>query len=142
MSSQTEALLMTASRAQLTREVIIPKLKSGYIVVADRFQDSTIAYQGGGRGLDVSFLKKINLFATEKIVPDLTFYIDLKEEEGFKRVNKKEFDRIENAGRVFQSNVRLEYLRLAEEEPKRVILINGNNSIENIHSIIWKNITK
>ena len=141
MSSQTEALLMTASRAQLTREVIIPKLEDGYVIVADRFQDSTIAYQGGGRGLDVSFLSNLNLFATEKLVPDLTFYLDITVEEGYRRVNKKIFDRIENAGKHFQSRVRSEYLKLVEKEPNRVILVDGNDSVEKIHSIIWNKIS-
>lgn len=140
MSSETEALLMTASRAQLTREVILPKLESGYVVIADRFQDSTIAYQGGGRGLDVSFLRNLNLFATKKLNPDLTFYIDVTPEEGFRRANKKKFDRIENAGKHFQSKVRSEYLKLVEKEPKRVILVDGNESKEEIHSIIWNKI--
>ncbi len=141
MSSQTEALLMTASRAQLTREVILPKLNNGYVVVADRFQDSTIAYQGGGRGLDVSFLRNLNLFATEKLIPDLTFYIDVTAEEGFRRANKTKFDRIENAGKHFQSKVRSEYLKLVKKEPKRVILVDGKDSIEKIHSIIWDKIS-
>ena len=141
MSSQTEALLMTASRAQLTREVILPKLDNGYVVVADRFQDSTIAYQGGGRGLDVSFLRDLNLFATEKLIPDLTFYIDVTAEEGFRRANKTKFDRIENAGKHFQSKVRSEYLKLVKKEPKRVILVDGKGSIEKIHSIIWNKIS-
>ena len=69
MSNETEALLMTASRAQLTREVIIPKLNDGYVVIADRFQDSTIAYQGGGRGLDISFLKSLNLSLSSVLSP-------------------------------------------------------------------------
>ena len=141
MSSQTEALLMTASRAQLTREVIIPKLDNGYVVVADRFQDSTIAYQGGGRGLDVSFLRDLNLFATEKLIPDLTFYIDVTAEEGFRRANNTKFDRIENAGKHFQSKVRSEYLKLVKKEPHRVILVDGQDSIEKIHSIIWNKIS-
>lgn len=141
MSSQTEALLMTASRAQLTREVILPKLHNGYVVVADRFQDSTIAYQGGGRGLDVPFLRDLNLFATEKLIPDLTFYIDVTAEEGFRRANNTKFDRIENAGKHFQSKVRSEYLKLVKKEPNRVILVDGKDSIEKIHSIIWNKIS-
>lgn len=140
MSARAEALLMTASRAQLTREVIIPKLKNGYVVVADRFQDSTIAYQGGGRGLDISFLKNLNLFATEKLSPSLTFYIDVTANEGYRRVNKKNFDRIENAGKSFQSKVRSEYLKLVKREPNRVLFVDGMSPIERIHSIIWNKI--
>ena len=129
MSNETEALLMTASRAQLTREVIIPKLNEGYVVIADRFQDSTIAYQGGGRGLDISFLKILNLFATNNLIPNLTFYIDISANEGLRRTAMNEFDRIENAGENFQVNVRNEYLKLVKMEPQRVFLVDGTKTI-------------
>ena len=142
MSNETEALLMTASRAQLTREVIIPKLNEGYVVVADRFQDSTIAYQGGGRGLDISFLKILNLFATNNLIPDLTFYIDISANEGLRRTAMNEFDRIENAGENFQVNVRNEYLKLVKKEPQRVFLVDGTKTINDIHKEIWSKIEK
>ena len=77
MNSRTEALLMMASRAQLTKEIIIPKLKSGFVIIADRYIDSTIAYQGAGRGLSIDLLDKINNFATYELKPDITFLIDL-----------------------------------------------------------------
>ena len=77
MSSRTEALLMTASRAQLTKEVIIPKLKSGHWVISDRYSDSTLAYQGGGRNIDINWLNTLNLFATFEIIPDLTIFLDV-----------------------------------------------------------------
>ena len=142
MSNETEALLMTASRAQLTREVIVPKLNEGYVVIADRFQDSTIAYQGGGRGLDISFLKILNLFATNNLIPNLTFYIDISANEGLKRTAMNEFDRIENAGENFQVNVRNEYLKLVKMEPQRVFLVDGSKTINDIHKEIWSKIEK
>jgi len=142
MSNETEALLMTASRAQLTREVIIPKLNDGYVVIADRFQDSTIAYQGGGRGLDISFLKSLNLFATNNLIPNMTFYIDISAKEGLKRTSMNEFDRIENAGENFQVNVRNEYLNLVKMEPQRVFLVDGTKTINDIHKEIWSKIEK
>ena len=142
MSNETEALLMTASRAQLTREVILPKLNEGYVVIADRFQDSTIAYQGGGRGLDISFLKILNLFATNNLIPNLTFYIDISANEGLKRTAMNEFDRIENAGENFQVNVRNEYLKLVKMEPQRVFLVDGSKTINDIHKEIWSKIEK
>jgi dTMP kinase len=77
MGERTEALLMTASRAQLTHDVIIPSLDSGLIVIADRFKDSTLAYQGGGRGLDINYLLQLNDFATYELDPDITFFIDV-----------------------------------------------------------------
>ena len=82
MSARAEALLMTASRAQLTKDTILPALERGTCVIADRYQDSTLAYQGGGRGLDVDYLIQLNTFATYALEPDLTFYIDISSEEG------------------------------------------------------------
>jgi dTMP kinase len=142
MSNETEALLMTASRAQLTREVIIPKLNEGFVVVADRFQDSTIAYQGGGRGLDISFLEMLNLFATNHLIPNMTFYIDISAKEGLKRTISNEFDRIENAGEAFQVRVRNEYLNLIKKEPQRVFLVDGAKTVTEIHEEIWSKIEK
>ena len=142
MSNETEALLMTASRAQLTREVIIPKLNEGFVVVADRFQDSTIAYQGGGRGLDISFLKMLNLFATNHLIPSMTFYIDISAKEALKRTISNEFDRIENAGESFQVKVRDEYLKLTKKEPKRVFFVDGTKKITEIHEEIWSKVKK
>ena len=142
MSNETEALLMTASRAQLTREVIIPKLNEGFVVVADRFQDSTIAYQGGGRGLDISFLEMLNLFATNHLIPNMTFYIDISAKEGLKRTISNEFDRIENAGEAFQVRVRNEYLKLTKKEPQRVFLVDGTKTVTEIHEEIWSKIEK
>ena len=142
MSNETEALLMTASRAQLTREVIIPKLNEGFVIVADRFQDSTIAYQGGGRGLDISFLKMLNLFATNHLVPSMTFYIDISAKEALKRTISNEFDRIENAGESFQVKVRDEYLKLTKEESKRVFFVDGTKKITEIHEEIWSKVKK
>jgi len=142
MSNETEALLMTASRAQLTREVIIPKLKEGFVVIADRFQDSTIAYQGGGRGLDISFLEMLNLFATNHLIPNITFYIDISAKEGLKRTISNEFDRIENAGEAFQVRVRNEYLNLIKKEPQRVFLVDGAKTVTEIHEEIWSKIEK
>lgn len=142
MSNETEALLMTASRAQLTREVIIPKLNEGFVVIADRFQDSTIAYQGGGRGLDISFLKMLNLFATNHLIPSMTFYIDISAKEALKRTISNDFDRIENAGESFQVKVRDEYLKLTKEEPKRVFFVDGTKKITEIHEEIWSKVEK
>ena len=77
LTSRTEALLMTASRAQLTNQKILPALNSGKCVIADRFSDSTLAYQGGGRGLDLDYLISLNDFATNGAIPDITFNLDI-----------------------------------------------------------------
>ena len=97
MSSRTEALLMCASRAQLTKNIIMPELKSGKWVIADRYSDSTLAYQGGGRGIDLDWLVKLNEFATFGTQPDVTFYIDVDSDIGLQRRNSISGDRIERA---------------------------------------------
>ena len=138
MESRTEALLMTASRSQLTNEKIIPALDKGVCVVADRFKDSTLAYQGGGRGLDLDFLLKLNDFATYDIDPDITFNIDLEAELAFDRSKSNESDRIENAGIDFQKRVRNSYVDISKRFFKRVITVNGEDSISLIQNTIWK----
>lgn len=136
MSDRAEALLMIASRAQLTDKVILPYLMDGRWVVADRYADSTLAYQGGGRGLSSTALEEINYFGTYTLKPDLTFFIDISVEEANKRVSVSR-DRIEKEGDEFQQRVRDFYTDLHTKEPERVILINGENSVDAIHSEIW-----
>ena len=138
MSARAEALLMTASRAQLTKDTILPALERGTCVIADRYHDSTLAYQGGGRGLDVDYLIQLNTFATYALDPDLTFYIDISSEEGLKRSGTLNPDRIESAGKIFQEKVREQYLKLAHTYPNRFIIIDGTGTIEGIHGTIWK----
>ena len=136
MSDRAEALLMIASRAQLTDKAILPYLLNGRWVVADRYADSTLAYQGGGRGLSSTALEEINYFGTYTLKPDLTFFIDISVEEGNKRMSVSR-DRIEKEGEEFQQKVRDFYTNLYTKEPERVILINGENSIDAIHNEIW-----
>ena len=140
MNFETEALLMTASRAQLTEEVIRPLLVKGFFVIADRFSDSTLAYQGGGRKLDLNILKKINSFATKNLVPDITFLIDIKPEDAMMRSGLTSPDRIEGAGIDLQKDVQKTYLSLAKEFSNRFIILDGYDSISSIHSIIWDKI--
>lgn len=136
MSPRTEALLMTASRAQLTKEKIIPSLGDGSFVIADRFKDSTLAYQSGGRGLDMDYLVSLNDFATHNLEPDLTILLDIDAESSF-QISKNDFDRIESAGLEFQNNVRKIYIELAEKFSDRFFIINARDSISTIHSRIW-----
>jgi len=140
LSSKAEALLMTASRAQLTKYKILPSIEKGIWVIADRYHDSTFAYQGGGRGINKDFLIKLNEFATYKLNPDLTFFIDISAEDALKRSHKTNLDRIESLGPKFQNKVRNSYLYLVNKFPNRIIQINGNNSIKVIHSTIWEKI--
>ena len=135
MSDRAEALLMIASRAQLTDKVILPHLLNGRWMIADRYADSTLAYQGGGRGLNSTALEEINYFGTYTLKPDLTFFIDISVEEANKRMSVSR-DRIEKEGQEFQQRVRDFYTNLHSKEPERVILINGENSIDAIHNEI------
>ena len=139
ISDRTEALLMTGSRSQLTHEIIIPNLNKGLHVLADRYSDSTLAYQGGGRQIDIEWLIRLNQFATYDIEPNVTFYIDVLPEEALKRKNQEK-DRIEMAGIELQSRVRNAYLELAKGFQSRYIIIDGHDSIDNIHEIIINHI--
>ena len=140
MSSRTEAMLMCASRAQLTKNIIIPELKSGKWVIADRYSDSTLAYQGGGRGIDLDWLVRLNDFATFGIQPDVTFYIDVDTDIGLQRRNNISDDRIEKAGLEFQNEIRNKYLEIIDNFSNRCVLIDGKLSIKEISDLIWKEI--
>jgi dTMP kinase len=135
MFFETELLLFSASRAQLVREEIIPKLQNGFIVLSDRFHDSSIAYQGFGRGLDAQFVTDLQKFAIGKAVPDLTFFIDIPIEEVIRRklkVDKQNLDRIEVSKMDFYEKVRNGYQKIVEIE-ERFITIDGLMSIENVY---------
>ena len=135
ISDRTEALLMTGSRAQLTYEIVMPNLINGKNVVADRFYDSTLAYQGGGRNLDLDWLIKLNDFAAYELEPDVTFLVDILPEEASKRKSKEE-DRIERAGIELQTLVRNTYLELSIKFKERFVVIDGHETIESIHASI------
>ena len=139
MSDRAEALLMIASRAQLTDKVILPQIIDGKWVVADRYADSTLAYQGGGRGLSVNSLDMINEFGTYTLKPDLTFFIDISVDIANSRM-RVERDRIEKEGNDFQQRVRDQYLKLSEKDSDRVVVINGDKSIDEIKADIWTHI--
>ena len=140
MSSRTEAMLMCASRAQLTKNIIIPELKSGKWVIADRYSDSTLAYQGGGRGIDLDWLVKLNEFATFGTQPDVTFYIDVDSDIGLQRRNSISGDRIERVGSEFQNEIRNKYLEIINNFSNRCVLVDGKLSIKEISDLIWKEI--
>lgn len=135
LSARTEALLMCAARAQLTHTRILPRLKTGTWIIADRYSDSTLAYQGAGRQLDLEWLNKLNQFATESTEPDITFFVDIDPREGRRRMGARP-DKIEAEGIEFQQRVREQYLVLAERFPRRFITVDGADTIENIHKEI------
>ena len=142
MADRTETLLMTASRAQLTHDIIIPSQEKGKFVIADRFADSTLAYQGGGRGLNLDWLIKLNEFATFGVRPDLTFFIDVTAVVGARRRSTVHPDRLENVGHDFQEKVRNQYLKLVKLFPDRLITLDGMESPDVIHTRIWSEINK
>ncbi len=138
MVIETEIFLFSASRAQLVREVIRPCLEDGYYVISDRFHDSSTAYQGYGRGLSVDSIVKINNLAIGNTVPDITFFIDISNEEAAERKAKTsmaDLDRIEISDENFFERVRNGYLEIAESE-KRFRVIDGTKSVKEINEKI------
>lgn len=138
MVMETEIFLFSASRAQLVREVIRKYLDNGYYVISDRFHDSSTAYQGYGRGLQVEAIKQINKIAIGETIPDITFFIDIPNNVASDRKAKKSdlnLDRIEVSDDLFFERVREGYLSLAESE-KRFRVIDGTESIEKINEQI------
>ena len=132
MGDRTESLLMTASRTQLTQEVIIPNMDQGKFVIADRYSDSTLAYQGGGRNLDIEWLIELNNYATFTLLPDITFFVDIRSEEALRRLDSNK-DRIEGEGIEFQARVRKTYHELAERFNDRYVILDGYGEIDDIH---------
>ena len=141
MVARTEALLMTASRSQLTKEVILPNLEQNRWVIADRYADSTLAYQGGGRELNLDWLQDLNKFATYDLEPNITFVIDILPKEALGRRGQTE-DRIEVEGIAFQKKVRQTYLELAQQYSDRIIVIDGHMGREIIQDNIWDEIKR
>jgi dTMP kinase len=130
MDPSTESILLSACRAQLTREIIIPALERGNIVICDRYADSTLAYQGYGRGINLEWLEKLNAFATAGLKPDITLLVDLPVDEALNRMQSKSFDRIEMEGIEFLDKVRSGYLELTDRFSKRYFMIDGMETIE------------
>lgn len=130
MDPSTELILLSASRAQLTREIIIPALERGNVVICDRYADSTLAYQGYGRGINLEWLEKLNAFATAGLKPDITLLVDLPVDEALNRMQSKSFDRIEMEGIEFLEKVRSGYLELTDRFSKRYFMIDGMETIE------------
>jgi len=138
-----ELFLFEASRAQIVKDVILPALRSGKVVICDRFTDATIAYQGFGEGLDIAFVERLNNLATDGLVPALTVLLDIDSVEGLKRRLKvRKADRIESKSKKFHKKVRKGYLYLAKKYPKRIKLISTDGSInrvqENVREVIIK----
>lgn len=137
VSSTCESFLFLADRAQHVDCIIKPTLESGTIVLCDRYIDSTVAYQGYGRGLNIEQIKKLNNIATSGLKPDLTLVFDVDIETSSARVGNNK-DRMELAGKKFFERVRQGFLEIAKQEPQRVKVINSADTIENIHANVVK----
>ncbi len=133
MTARTEFLLYSASRANLTEKIIIPALREGKIVISDRYFDSSTAYQGFGRGIEMEYVDVINRFATFGLMPDITFIIDVRIETSIERKNLR--DRIESEGLEFLERVKKAYLEMAKKS-ERFVLIDGERDPNLIHDEI------
>ncbi|GMR03292.1 MAG: dTMP kinase [Thermodesulfovibrionia bacterium] len=145
MDPLTELLLYFSSRAQHVREVIYPALIENTVVITDRFSDSTVAYQGYARGLDLTIIKTLDDIVTPDLKPYVTFLLDINVEDGLKRNRgARKIDRFELETMEFHNRVRNGYVQLAEEEPNRIKIINAsgsagevNKKIIEILEILW-----
>lgn len=138
LADSAEVLLYAAARAQHVCQVIKPALAQGKLVLCDRFVDSSIAYQGYGRGLDLEFITSINNQATGGVVPRLTILLDLPVEQGLIRAKGVgEPDRLEGEALSFHEKVRQGYLRLCQQESNRFRLINADRGPESVFEDVW-----
>ena len=142
ISSVAELLLFNVSRSQLVTEVIRSNLESGKVVICDRYADSTTAYQSYGRGLDLAMVKAINNAAIQGLNPNLTVLLDIPVEAGLARKRNKKQDRFEREDITFHQRVREGYLKLAEKEPERWLVVDGSKSKEKIAEIIWQRVSQ
>jgi dTMP kinase len=133
LAPETEALLFAAARSELVANVILPALDTGKLVVSDRFLDSSLAYQGGARGLGIDDVERVNAFATRGLKPDLTFLLDLSPDEAAARA-AGESDRFEQEGTELQAAVAASYEHLIEADPERWRRIDATRSSEAIHA--------
>lgn len=141
MDSRTEALLYAAARRQHLVEKVIPALDAGAIVLCDRFVDSSLAYQGHGRGLGMEEVFSINQFAIGDTMPDLTIFFDISPEEGLERIAKnsdREQNRLDKESINFHNKVYEGYMKLIESYPERIVTIDARPSKRDVTESIWK----
>lgn len=141
VSNISELLLFQAARADLVQTIVKPSLADGRIVLSDRYFDSTTAYQGYGRGIDLKVINKSNQIGSLGVLPDITFYLKIERNIGLDRVSGKELDRMELSSDEFYERVILGYDELAKKE-SRIITIDGNKDLKEIHSIVVSEVEK
>lgn len=137
-----ELLMFNASRAQLVTDVIRPGLRKGTTVICDRYADSTVAYQGYGRGLDLEQVRAINAAATGGLVPDVTVLLDIPVEQGFGRKSGQGLDRFELEDAAFHQRVRRGYLEMAAAEPERWLVVDALLPKKTLEDIIWQRVSR
>ena len=137
ISPLTELMLFNAARSQLVHEVINPRLKEGKIVICDRFADSTVAYQHYGRGINFELVTEVNRAACQGVKPDTTFLLDIRPEMGLARKRSGVQDRFEQEDLAFHQRVREGFLKLADGEPRRWVIIDASQSKSHIAALIW-----
>lgn len=135
MDERTEALLYAAARRQHLVEKVFPALSDGKIVLCDRFVDSSLAYQGAGRRIGTSAIAAVNDFAVEGTIPDFTLYLDIDSDTGLRRIQasrQHQMDRLDSEGLEFHQRVRHAYLKLVEENPRRITKINASKPLPTV----------
>ncbi len=141
MDPRTEALLYAASRRQHLVEKVIPALKEGKLVLCDRFLDSSLAYQGGARGIGIDTVYNMNLFATEGMLPDLTILFDIKPEEGLARIaanSQREVNRLDVEKLTFHNKVRDSFHELAKKFPERFVIVDASKTPDEVFADAYK----
>lgn len=143
MAFTTEVLLFQAARAQIYREIVIPSLKAGKVVIMDRSRDSSVVYQGMVRGFGKTMIEDLNNISTDNTYPDMTLLLDLPVKVGLKRKEDSgEVNRLDMENHGFHEKVRSAYLELAKEDPKRWVIIDASRSLTAVEEEIWKTINK
>lgn len=145
MDPRTEALLYAASRRQHIVEKILPSLKEGKIVISDRYLDSSLAYQGGARGLGIDTILEVNQYATEGLLPDLTLLFDLAPEVGLERIGaneNREVNRLDVEKITFHEKVRASFLELARRYPDRILILDASLPPEQLAEKAYEAIEK
>ncbi|MDP2953227.1 MAG: dTMP kinase [Chloroflexota bacterium] len=142
LSPLAELFLFAAARAQLVEQVIRPRLVQGSIVLCDRYAASTVAYQGGGRGLDAAMVESVNRWATQGLQPHLVILLDLPVEEGLRRKGLGNGDRFEREALDFHRRVREGYLKLAAAAPTRWLVVDATLPPRKVADIIWERVQR
>jgi len=144
IAPRAEALIYAADRAHHIHEVVRPALERGEVVLQDRYLDSSVAYQGAGRVLDPSEVKEVSLWATEGLMPDVTVLLDVPADIGLTRQASEEraYDRLEAEALEFHERVRDSYLAIAQENPDRVVVIDGTAAIDEVHRAVLERVSQ